>query len=137
MFFSRRGKLSQRSFVSVRLEHRGKASEFTALLDTGNALSDPISGKRVMVVAAKVLLPVFGKDSPLLSCKDAVSIMQSSAKDPMLCGRLRLIPYSALGGGGLLPAFEAERLYTDGREEKDILVAISPRLSGDDFDAII
>lgn len=137
LFFSRRGSMPRRCTVSVQLEHRGKSAAFTALCDTGNALSDPVSGKRVMVVASAALTPVFGRDSPLLSAQDAVSIVQKSANEPLLAGKLRLIPYSALGGGGMLPAFEPDRLLADGREKKNILVAVSPRLSGDGFDAVI
>lgn len=137
LFFSRRGSTARRCLVSVQLEHMGKSTGFNALYDTGNSLTDPISGKRVMVVSARVLVPVFGKGSLLLSGEDAVSIVQSSAKDPLLAGKLRLIPYSALGGGGLLPAFQADRVLTDGKAADNILIAVSPRLSGEDFDAVI
>lgn len=137
LFFSRRGSTAQRRLVSVHLEHLGSSSDFKALYDTGNSLSDPSSGKKVMVVSRRVLVPIFGRDSPLLSGDDAIGIIQRSAADPALFGKLRLIPYSALGGQGLLPAFQADRLFTDGKAADNILIAVSPRLSGEDFDAII
>ncbi len=137
LFFSRRGNTVGRRLVTVHLEHMGSSTDFKALYDTGNSLSDPASGKKVMVVSGRVLVPIFGRDSPLLSGEDAVCIVQRSASDPALFGKLRLIPYSALGGQGLLPAFQADKLLADGNEAKNMLVAVSPQLCGDDFDAII
>lgn len=137
LFFSRRGSTGRQCLVPVHLEHLGRSADFMALYDTGNSLSDPSSGKKVMVVSQRALLPIFGRDSPLLSGEDPVAIVQRSATDPALFGRLRLIPYSALGGQGLLVAFQADRLLADGRDENNMLIAVSPRLGGDDFDAII
>ncbi len=137
LFFARRGSTGRRCLVSVHLEHLGGSADFKALYDTGNSLSDPASGKKVMVVSQRVLVPIFGKDSPLLSGDDAVGIVQRSAADPALFGKLRLIPYSALGGQGLLPAFQADKLFADGKAVNDVLIAVSPRLSGEDFDAVI
>ena len=137
LFFRRRGAPPSRSLVSVQVEHMGKAARFTALMDTGNSLCDPASGKRVLVASPHALEPVLGKSSPLLCQKDPICIIAESENDPALRGRLRLIPYSALGGSGLLAAFQPEKLFTDSKAAKDILIAVSPSISGKDFEAVL
>ena len=54
----------------------------------------------------------------------------------MFWGRLRLIPYSAVGGGGVLAAFRPDSAVVDG-EERALLAAVSPDVSGDGYEGVI
>ena len=72
-----------------------------------------------------------------MEINDPVELLSSSSAFPELKGRLRLIPFSALGGSGLLPVFKPDSLLIDGREDRDRLVAISPKAAGAGFDGII
>ena len=56
---------------------------------------------------------------------------------PEYAGKFRLIPYSAVGVAGMLPVFTPELLTIDGKEEKELLVAVSPTAVGDGFEAVI
>ena len=56
---------------------------------------------------------------------------------PALAGRFRLIPYTAVGASGLLPVFRPDGLLVDGREEKELLVAVSPSAAGEGFEGIL
>ena len=103
----------EREIAAVELRFLGRSACFRALVDTGNSLSDPVSGAHVMVV---------------LSCADALDALR---------GRLRLVPYASVGARGFLVAFRPERLEVSGRERRDLLVALSPSASGDGFEGIL
>lgn len=137
LLFRRRAKLMEKRRVQVHLVFLGRESRFMALLDTGNSLSDPVSGKAVMVAGLHALRPVLGSAAELFSAADPVSALELVSQLPEYAGRFRLIPYSAVGVSGMLPVFCPERLCIDGKEEKELLVAVSPTAVGDGFEAII
>ncbi len=114
-----------------------RSCRLSAMVDSGNCLTDPISGAPVAVVCPGALRELFGPAAPLLDIDDPVELLRSAAAFPELAGRLRLIPFSALGGGGLLPVFKPDALLIDGREDRDRLVALSPKAAGPGFDGII
>ncbi len=105
--FSRRVKLADQARVQVSLTLGARRSEFVALVDTGNSLTDPISAMPVMVICPHAAAPLLGANAALLEL-DAVAFVETAADIPELRGRLRLIPYSAVGGGGVLAAFRPD-----------------------------
>ena len=135
-FFKGRASLPLKKRVEVELELTGKKAIFWALVDTGNSLTDPISGGSVMVVCPQALKPLFPETAALLSLP-ATELLEISGQIPDLKGRFRLLPYKAVGGSGLLAAFKADKIKLDGKEEKELLIALSPSAAGDGFDAII
>ena len=137
LLFRRRAKLMEKRRVQVSLVFLGRESRFMALLDTGNSLSDPVSGKAVMVAGLHALRPVLGSAAELFSAADPVTALEQLSRLPEFAGRFRLIPYVAVGVSGLLPVFCPERLTVDGKEERELLVAVSPSAEGDGFEAII
>lgn len=76
--------------------------EVPALFDSGNGLTEPFSGAPVAVAAYA-----------------SVAALLSPAWNPA-CRvppeRARLIPFSSVGGGGMLPAFRPDRLTVVGEE---------------------
>lgn len=123
-------------FVSeVRLEFMGKTAELRALHDSGNTLFDPITGASVLIGSADTLSPLFPEFAEKFKSPDCTEALTV----PKLEGRLRLIPYSAVGtGSGMLTAFRPDRICVDGRERSDIIVAVSPTpVGGDGFDCIL
>ena len=129
--------LQNRQIRTVRVEHGGKSASFPALLDTGNTLHDPVSGAKVVIASPHALEGILRENAPLFAALGPVELQELSAQIPELSGRLRLLSYSAVGGSGLLPAFRPERLFIDGQEQRDYLIAVSPQTVGDGFDAII
>lgn len=121
--------------VHVELSLGGNKTELIALVDSGNGLVDPISDIPVMVVSPHVAAPLFGVSEELLSM-DAVALAEASSAYDTLAGRLRLIPYSAVGSSGLLAVFRPDEVRVDGAE-REMLVAISPAVSGDGYEGII
>lgn len=115
-----------------------KTVEFSVLLDTGNRLRDPLSDLPVAVVdydaAADILplslAPVFaGKTHQIPSVEEGVN------------EGFRVIPYSVIGGEGLLPAFKPKRveIWKNHKKisEKECIISISREKFNDGIDGII
>ena len=128
--FHRYGRRAQRRLRRVELEFSGEKAAFQALEDSGNELTDPVSGCAVMVAERAVLASMLPELPPEA---DAAVIMELAGADTRYAGRLRLVPYSAVGvESALLAAFRPDRMTVDGKETKGVLVAIAPnRLSAD------
>ena len=135
LLFSRQLKLAGQPRVEVSLRMGSRESRFQALLDSGNALSDPVTGAAVMLVTPRALAKAL-PEATLFAGGDPVSELARAAQLPSLRGRFRLIPYAAVGKTGLLPVFRPDGLTVDGREEKDLLVAVSPSAAGEGFEGI-
>lgn len=136
LLFRTRDRLRQQK-KRVRLRFLGREAVFSALPDSGNGLRDPLGGAPVMVASPQALRPVFLELGGLFSQLSPVELLELSQAYPQLKGRLRLIPYSSLGGEGLLPVFRPELLEIDGKPAGELLVGVSPAVQGEDFDAII
>lgn len=101
---------------------------FTALVDTGNTLTDPVSGRAVMVVDGTALLALFPKgegpdEQALIEPAQALSRLNSGR----FRGRFRLLPYRTVGVEcGLLLAVRPDSVSLEGQEHSPMLVAISP-----------
>lgn len=128
--FHRFGKRAERRLCRVELEFLGGRTAFQALEDSGNELTDPVSGCAVMVAERRALEAVLPE---LPAEADAAAILERAGTDPRCQGRFRLVPYSAVGvESALLAAFRPDRLTVDGRVEKGVLVAVAPnRLCAD------
>ena len=94
----------QKCTVTVR--SGGAAVSAEAITDTGNCLHEPFSGDCV-IVGSKGLF------------RDFPEVKEAQAKSgSVLSGRrIRLVPYTTIEGGGVLPAFRPERteIRVDGR----------------------
>lgn len=128
-------------FFGARQAYRGKRAELTlfyknervkitALVDTGHSLSDPITNKPVIIIEDSVAEKLLG-----------FSLKQSLEEYAKLLPGFRMIPYSAVGGHGLLTAFVPEKISLEIPLQKAInitaLVAVTNEPLGDDYKAII
>lgn len=123
-----RGEAKARQTARVHLDFAGRSADFSLLVDTGNDLCDPVSGKPALVLdrrAAARILPIEAA-VPLagLRADNAPAVL---AALPGACrSRFQLLPYRAVGkGNGLLLAFRPERAARDGTPWQG-LAAISP-----------
>ena len=111
-----RGKLGAQ-YVAVRIGN----CAFTALVDTGNNLTDPLSGQQILVVSPKI-------------GEKLLKIHANELADPVaLMGRikgLRLVSFHAVGcSGGVLPVKRFEDVQM-GKWRGSCLVAFSPNELG-------
>ena len=111
----------------VRLTLGERQTELTALVDTGNTLTDPATGRPVLVAEADCL-------APLLPA--GVRLGPEALEDPAgalegLEGpwrrRFRLLPYRAVGvERGLLLALRLDKVQVGGEDRGAMLAALSP-----------
>ncbi len=104
----------------LRILHRGKVITLPAMYDSGNALQEPFSGAAVAVVPYRA---VSGLLSPVWN-----------PAYPSPPPGARLIPYTSVGGRGVMAAFCPEQLWVvcDGavRDVSGMFVAISDEVKG-------
>lgn len=81
-----------KEYVFVKIKYNKKIFNFKALLDTGNLLKDPITGKPVLVVGADIAQQMTG-----LSIKQ----LQTPLDSIEAISGLRLIPYKTIGQSGV------------------------------------
>lgn len=124
--------------VSVLLEVNGRKRLLTALVDSGNGLRDPVSGKGVLVVQWDALASCLpeGITRPLCAAP-AQHFTELAALWPE--GHLRLLPCRTVQQAeGFLLVFTAQKAKVDGMERGTLPVAITPvRLSDGTYQALI
>ncbi len=116
------------ALVRVGLTLLGRKVWLNALRDTGNTLTDPLTGRAVMVAQADRLHELF----PPGACPEAKQLMDparsmAQLEQGVLRGRLRLLPYRAVGVScGMLLAVRVDSAVLEGEEKGSVLVALSP-----------
>ena len=118
----------RRELVPAVLTLEGRRVALTALVDTGNTLTDPATGRPVMVAEGETLSPLFppGTGPGPEDLRDPAGGLARLGEGPPR-GRLRLLPYRAVGvDRGLLLAVRVDRARVGGEELGPLLVAMSP-----------
>ena len=130
LVFQRLGRHSAASgeLVRARLRLGERSVELTALVDTGNTLTDPASGRPVIVAEGERAAPLFPREhrpepTDLRDPTAALTRLGTGAWR----SRFRLLPYRSVGvDRGLLLAVRADGLELEGRARGPVLVALSP-----------
>lgn len=114
-----RGQVGAREYIPVALCYQNKTIRMLALQDTGNTLTDPVTGEGVLVAGPEAAQTLLG-------------LTQSQLHDPVgtltagVIPGLRLIPYRSVGQpGGMLLALRLE-VVRIGRWQGSKLVAFAP-----------
>lgn len=127
--FSRTAKGMEKRVYITSVSVDENTVTLRTLADSGNTLYDPISGRRVLVASFEAVQGLFPGEAL------NVDASELALRHP---GVFRLIPYSAVGAGGMLAAFTPQYITLDGKERTDVLVAVSPsKIEGDGFDSVI
>ncbi len=119
--------------VSAQIVFRGKEVQLPLLVDSGNCLTDPVSGKPVMVARTQCLRPLFTEEEfAYLECCEVgagADITQMILQMPSLAGRIRLIPYQTVGYRGLLLGIRSDSIQVEqwGVQQSGMVVALSPQ----------
>lgn len=120
-----RGAVGARQYAKVQLKHGDKMYRITALRDSGNTLTDPVTGGQVLIVDPAVAWDLLGINKEQLS--DPIGTLERGSFKG-----LRLIPYRAVGQpGGMLLAISLDEVLIDGRQV-NTLVAFAPNPFGKD-----
>lgn len=113
---------ARRLRLRCAVTRKGKTAAFTALADSGCALSDPLTGESVPVVELAALRALFSPEEWMA--------LRRGEGSPTL--PLTALPFQSLGGGGMLAAFRAETLTVGQETRQNALVALSPQPLGGD-----
>ena len=132
LVFRRSLKNAQLEILTVAAGLSGRQGVFHALRDTGNSLYDPLSGAQVIIISPEAAQPLFPPEcKEILLEENPIALMEGLNLQPEISGKIRLIPYSAIGvASGLLPVFRPDSLLINDKARDDVLIAISPVLSG-------
>ena len=115
-----RGRLGAQ-YVPVEVVAGEHVHRFTALVDTGNTLKDPITGQDILVVSAALAQELAGLSQWEL-CNPVLAVERHTG--------LRLIPFHAVGvSGGLLVGKKFEKV-TVGQKEGSCILAFAPNELG-------
>lgn len=111
LFLNVRRRLRSEWHVSLRIDCADQRARFPALIDTGNRLSEPLSGQPVLIAEASLLKGVLPQTG------------------------WRQIAYGALGGSGTLDCFRPDAVWVETqrgpRRAPDLWIAVLPtRLPG-------
>lgn len=127
---SSRERNSKRYRITVC--NNGRAVLLNVIGDTGNLLSEPFSGYPVMVANRNSVRKVLPENF------DSYTDKIADFTAPPNC---RVIPYSSVGGAGILTAFMPEkiRVADDGgtHEIRNCYIAVSDNLNEEEYDGII
>ena len=122
-----------RELVPVKISMDGRQVTLIGLVDTGNTLTDPVSGCPVLVVEGASLGGIF-PEGEQLSCQelqDPPTTMEKR-RGTALAHRFRLLPYRAVGiEMGMLLAIRVVRVDINGVSRNGVLVALSPSAVSD------
>lgn len=110
--------IGEKEYVPVTLSYHGKQIQVIALRDTGNQLRDPVTGEQVLVLSADAAEKLTG-----LTSRELGSPLETLAKHPI--PGLRLVPYRAVGSGGMLLALRLSEVLI-GKRKQSAVVAFAP-----------
>lgn len=119
--------------LTVRCLKEGREMVLSALVDSGNLLTEPFGGLPVILVSRermKDILPQ--KLHPVLMGNGDLSGLDGDC-----ASRIRLIPYRGVGGGGLLFGYLPTKVAVDGREVAACLAAEPGARDFSGFEAIV
>lgn len=112
---------------TIRLTCYGNVQEVYLLVDSGNTLQDPMTGRPVLILtraAALRILPEEVQFLPLLLGKDNAAELVRRARQTDTAG-WRLISFQSVGGGGMMPCFHPDAVTREDGSAYDSMVAIS------------
>ncbi len=112
-------RIGGREYVPLEIRYGGNTLRLTALRDTGNTLTDPITGEQVLIIGAEAGAKLTG-----LTAEQIRSPLETLAQRPL--PGLRLIPYHAVGQpGGMLLGLRFSDVSIGGRK-CGAIVAFAP-----------
>ncbi len=119
--------------IPLKIALHGRSIQVTALVDTGNGLTDPLTGSCVAMLEWQEALPLIPTLTEDMVCQPSAGLTRSGEVP------WRLVPYRAVGtSGGLLLAFKPDSITSAGKPRPERLVALTAqRLSDSGCSALV
>ena len=99
------------NYYNIEIYNKNKKYKYTAYMDSGNVLTDSITGKSVILIDKRKLL---------FNIKE-----------------FRLIPYIGVNGSSIIKVIKIEKLVFNNKEYNNILLGIMDKISLDGVDVIL
>ena len=128
LVFRRTARHGRREVLPAVLILEGRRVAVNALVDTGNTLTDPVTGRPVMVAEGSLLSPLLPGERVLdeKALRDPVGTLERLSRGGR-GRRFRLLPYQAVGVEcGMLLALRLDDARVGAEDYGGILVALSP-----------
>ena len=128
LVFRRTARHGRREVLPAVLTLEGRRVAVNALVDTGNTLTDPVTGRPVMVAEGSRLSPLLPGERVLdeKALRDPVGTLERLSRGGR-GRRFRLLPYQAVGVEcGMLLALRLDDTRVGAEDYGGILVALSP-----------
>ena len=105
----------------------GKKQAVRALFDTGNTLSDPVSGEAVLVLEQQTMFPLLPEEVRAILRENIPPEEKMVRLHRIRRGNdFSLLPYRSVGvPAGLMLAFRSDAINVDGRDHRRALLALS------------
>jgi len=125
-----------RNFRNITVIMTQKKINFRALVDSGNLLRDPLSGKAVIVIPAKTASILFDGPGAAVMCSLQPEQMDGQLERLRRCCKTSfwLLPVHTAVQNGMLLIFRPDKVYIEGKETKDYIIGVTPQqleVSGD------
>ena len=91
--------------ADVEISYRGKSVTVRAFVDTGNMISDPLSGRNVIVIDRSVAEKIMSDGAVDVAIKGRIGLMGVDERE-----KIRFVPVKTATGGSMLCAFVPERV---------------------------
>ena len=121
------------TFCRLIVEAGGEKTELMAKVDTGNSLKEPFSGFPVTVAQYESVKQILPDEVKQQFC---VNMGGGGCRTG-----LRMVPFHAVGGEGLLPAFRPEKVIVVTKDSQieltDIYVAVCKTKVSETFEALL
>ncbi|WP_027400096.1 sigma-E processing peptidase SpoIIGA [Anaerovorax odorimutans] len=104
--------LNDKTIRQVEIFLNEKVIVVNGLVDTGNFLRDPISGKPVSIISKRIAVKILPEDIVDLITKDIMwDMVYKKIMETEFCGRLKLIPFHSVGKNeGMLIGFRSDSM---------------------------
>ena len=116
----------------VKIRFRDIQVSVKGFLDTGNSMTDAMSGRPVVIGEIDAL-------SPLFTYEELVFLKGEKYEDipDSLVGKFRLIPCKTVGGSSLIPIFKPDELRVNDKSSVVSVAIVNKDLSGNEYNILL
>ncbi len=121
-------------YTDIAIEINGQQTVLRGFIDTGNKLSDPFSGKPIVITSPNALRKLIPEDVYKFIESEDITDLPIGWKN-----KVRAIPCSTVSGYHLMYAIKYDNLYIQESQLGEGLVALTNNINNNDgdFDALI
>ena len=127
--------LKKQGLHKITVTVDGKTTDLTALYDSGNQLTDKLTGAKVIVASKNAVVSIMPEDVRRVFSAD---LDMTYAAETSWNTRICMIPYHTLSGNGLLAGFRPDRVTIDGEMmEQRAVIAVKDGEINEKYQAIV